>query len=257
MKFFIGLILSVVVLQALALPTSDNLKAPSVEVKPRNEQVDAFREEINRQFARFQTLYDVTNAAMRQYRLLHVDLVSRIYVALMTILGDEIEGVRQMAYDLDDMINARYEELGEMTECLLGVVVARNENSARVGNSIQECAIVANTTLSGLLRDVFYPTFAQIQTEASIVPISVIDILSRGNVLEDEGDILQYMDDRYAVFDLQWLGLVSQMLRWETNRFENEGLFLNSDMEICMADATYEFYLTNSRLEGEVLQCDQ
>lgn len=246
--------------QALALPAFEDPNAPehmpSVEVvKPRNEQVDAFREEIDRQFVRFQNFYDRTNAAMRQYRLLHVALISRIYNALMVVLGDRIEEVRVASYELDDMITARYEELGEINECLLGIITTRNANSASVGSNIQECAVTANTTLSGLLSNVFYPTFAQVQTETSMVPISVIDVLSRGNVLEDEEAIITYLNDRYAVFDLQWLSLVSQMLRWETNRFENEGLFLNDDTNICLLNATWEFLLTNSRLEGEVPYC--
>lgn len=244
----------------MALPAFEDPNAPEhmpsvVAIKPRNDRVDIFREEMDHQFVRYQTFYDRTNAALRQYRLSHVALVSRIYVGLMTALGDRIEEVRQAAYELEDLIDARYEEIGEINECLLGIINVRNENSARVGANIQACAVHANTTLAGLLTEVFYPTFAQIQTEASTVPISVVDILSRGNVLEDQDEIIQYLNDRYTVLDLQWLNLVSQSLRWETNRFENEGLFLTSDTEICMLDATWEYLLTNSRLEGEVGQC--
>lgn len=235
------------------MPTSEDMTAP--EHVPKNEQVDAFRAEVERQFARFQTFYDVTNAAMSQYRLNHVALVSEIYNALMLILGSSIDEVRTAAYELDDIINTRYEEVGFLNECLLDVIQSRNQNSVNVGTNIQGCTIHANTTLTALLTDVFYPTFAQIQRETSVVPISVIDVLSRGNVLEDEDAIIQYLNDRYEVMDLQWLGLVSQMLRWETARFQNEGLFLNDDTLICMANATWEFLLTNSRLEGDALQC--
>lgn len=245
-------------IQALALPTFDeqNAAEQSVEViKPSNDEVDAFRAEIERYFVRFLNFYDRTNASLRAYRLLHVALISRIYNALMVVIGDRIEEVRVASYELDDLITAKYEELGGFNECLLNILNTRNVNSASVGTNIQECTVTANTTLSALLSDVFYPVFAAIQTEASTVPISVIDVLSRGNVLEDETAILQYLEDRYTVLDLQWLSIVSQMLRWESNRFENEGLFLNDDTNICLLNATWQFLLTNSYLEGLVQDC--
>lgn len=220
MKLFVGLILSAFVLQvrlsslewpcktwnsspqALALPAIENPNAPehipeNAEVKPKNEVVDAFREAIDHHFVRYQGFYDRTNAAMRQYRLAHVELVSRIYTELMVIMGDRIEEVRVAAYFLQDMIDAKIEEVG-VTDCVLDVYNQRNENSYRVGLSIQACATYANTTLSGeiiitfnywqnysiialgLLTNIFYPTFAQVQVETSQIPISVIDVLSRG-----------------------------------------------------------------------------
>lgn len=233
------------------MPEDSNLP----EHMPRNEIVDAFREQIDMWFVRYQTFYDRTNAAMRDYRLAHVHLVSRIYNALMVVFGDEIEQVRMMTYDLIDLINARAAELGGLNECLNGIVAQSSVHSQTVGANIQACALRSNTTLSGLLTDTFYPTFAAIQTETSTIPISVIDILSRGNVLEDEEAILQYLEDRYRVIELQWLGGVSQLLRWETNRFENDGLFLVDDMTICMGDATWQFYLNLAFLEGSVGDC--
>lgn len=224
------------------------------EHKPRNEVVDAFREEIDRQFVRYQHFYDVTNADMRRYRLAHVDLISGIYMALMTVMGERIEEVRIAAYELDDLINARIEDVGE-TGCVRDVMDARDANSARVGSGIQQCAITANATLTNLLNESFYPTFALIQTATSTIPISVIDVLARGNVLEDEQAILSYLDDRYTALEMQWRSQVSFLLRWETNRFENDGLFLNDVVERCMFDASWEFLLTNSRLEGDIQEC--
>lgn len=233
------------------MPEDSNLP----EHIPRNEVVDAFREEIDMWFVRYQTFYDRTNAAMRSYRLQHVELVSRIYNALMVVFGDEIEQVRMMTYDLIDMINARAGVVGGMNECLNGIMAQSGVYSQDVGGRIQACALRSNTTLSDLLTNTFYPTFAAIQTETSTIPISVIDILSRGNVLEDEEAILQYLQDRYTVIELQWLGGVSQLLRWETNRFENDGLFLVDEMAICMANATFQFLLNMSFLEGTVQDC--
>lgn len=242
--------------QALAKPTIEESQSVAENVvQPKNEIVDAFRDEINRQFVRYQNFYTLTNAAMSNYRLLHVALVSQVYNALMTIFGDRIEEVRVAAYELNDLIDAKYEQLGQVNTCLSGVMDARNQNSAAVGEKIQACALYANTTLSGLLLNTFYPTFATVQDETSSIPISVIDVLSRGNVLEDEQAIIVYLNERYAVFELQWLGMVSQLLRWETNRFENEGLFLNDQSAICLGDATWEYLLTNSRLEGDVAAC--
>lgn len=234
------------------LPVVEDMSKP--EHKPRNEVVDAFREEIDRQFVRYQHFYDLTNADMRRYRLDHVELISEIYMALMTVMGDRIEEVRIAAYELDDMINARIEEDGE-TPCITDVMQSRDANSVSVGSGIQQCAITANATLTSLLNEAFYPTFAQIQTETSSIPISVIDVLARGNVLEDEQAIIQYLDDRYTAFEMQWRAAVSSLLRWETNRFRNDGLFLNDEVERCMFDVSWDYLLTNSRIEGELLQC--
>lgn len=236
------------------MPAVEEVAVKNV-VKPKNEVVDAFREEIDRQFARYQNFYTQTNAAMSSYRILHVELVSRIYNGLMIVFGDGIEEVRVAAYELNDMIDAKYEELGVINTCLAGIMDARNQNSAAVGATIQGCALYANTTLAGLLTNTFYPTFAIIQDETSSIPISVIDVLSKGNVLEDELAIIEYLNDRFAVYELQWLNMVSQLLRWETNRFENEGLFLADQTAICMADGTWQYLLTNSRLEGEIAAC--
>lgn len=222
--------------------------------RPRNEVVDAFREAINLQFVRYQHFYDLTNADMRNYRLGHVELISTIYMSLMTVMGDRIEEVRIAAYELDDLINARIEDIGE-TGCILNVIADRDTNSANVGSAIQQCAITANTTLTDLLNNVFYPTFAQIQTETSTIPISVIDVLARGNVLEDEQAIITYLEDRFTAFDMQWRNAVSSLLRWETNRFQNDGLFLIDEVERCMFDASWDYLLTNSRLEGDIGQC--
>jgi len=249
MKFVIGLVLSVLVLQALAMPAAEETP------KPRNEIVDAFREEIDRWFVLYQTFYDRTNAAMQTYRLQHVALVSQVYHTFMIAFGDRIEVVRVISAELNQLIDDRRDQLGGVNPCLQGIMDERDANSADVGQRINACALNANTTLSDALLNIFYPTFAQIQFQTSLVPISVIDVLSRGNVLEDEQAIIQYLDDRYHAYEMQWLASVSQLLRWESSRFEIEGLFLADQTSICMDDATWQFILTNSRLEGEVQTC--
>lgn len=200
------------------------------------------------------TLYEQTTLAMNQYRLSHVTLVSEVYNSMMVALGDRIEEVRQAAYELDGLIEDRRAQVGD-NACIQGVVTAHATNSASVGTMIQECVTYGNTTLAGYLVEIFYPTFATIQDQTSVIPLSVIDILSRGNVIEDESEILQYFADRFQAFEMQWLAAVSQLLRWETSRFNTQGLFLADQVTICMGDATWQFLLTNSRLEGEIQAC--
>lgn len=236
--------------KAFAMPAEEKS-----EVQPQNEVVNAFREEIDRYFARYQSRYDEANAAMRRYRLRHVDLVSEVYDGLMKILGDSIDNMRVATYELDDLIVAKRDELGRINVCLQGIINSRNSNSEATGLRIQGCAIRANDTLSANLNNLFYPTFGRIQEEASIIPISVIDVLARGNVLEDEQAILVFLEERYKALEMQWFASVTTLLTWETNRFRNEGYFLKTDMEICLADATSQFFLVNSRLEGEVQDC--
>lgn len=216
--------------------------------------VDAFHEEIDRWFERYWNFYLLTNDAKDQYRLSHVTLISDIYNLMMIALGDRIQEIRVAAYELADMINDRRAQVGD-NACIRGVEAARDANSISVGALINACAVYANTTLSDNLVTTFYPTFAVVQTQTSVIPLSVIDILSRGNVLEDEQEILQYLADRFQAFEMQWMAAVSQVLRWETSRFNTENRFLADQVTICMDDATWQYLLTNSRLEGEIMQC--
>lgn len=81
------------------MPTIENPNSPDhAEAKPKNETVDAFSEAIDHHFVRYQGFYDRTNVAMRKYRLAHVELVSRMYTALMVMMGDIIEEVRVAAF---------------------------------------------------------------------------------------------------------------------------------------------------------------
>lgn len=222
--------------------------------KPTNEIVDAFRDEVNRWFSRYMVLYERTTAALTQYRILHVHLIAVIYDGVVIALGDSIEEVRQSAYGLIQLIADRRAEIGD-NACFQRVVAAAVENSEAVGLNIQQCALYGNTTLSENLISTFYPTFATIQEQTSTIPLSVTDILRRGNILQDEQEILQYLADRYQAYEMQWLGGVSQLLRWESSRFNVEGRFLADETSICMDEATVEYLLTNSRLEGEVQEC--
>lgn len=206
-------------------------------------------------FTRYWTFYEQTTEVMNQYRLLHVRLISEVYNLMMIALGDRIEEVRAAVFELDGLIDDRRAQIGN-TACVQGVVEARDANNARVGANINACATYGNVTMSRYLTQTFYPTFAIIQDQTSIIPISVIDILARGNVLQDEQEILQYMADRYQAFEMQWLAAVSQLLRWESQRFDVEARFLADQTTICMADGTWEFMLTNSRLEGEIQFCE-
>jgi hypothetical protein len=225
------------------------------ELTPQNEVVNAFRDAINEWFSIFLDLYELTTTSMKNYRMRHVELIADIYNGLMKTKGDVIEQIRRAAYYLDDLIDEKREELGRINECLQGIINTRNSNSAAIGTNIQRCALIANQTLSRNLDIIFYPAFAEVQEQASIIPISVIDVLSRGNVLEDEQEVLTFLEKRHNALTLQWIYSVSTILTWETNRFRNEGLFLQSDMDICMNEAAWEYLLLNYRLESEIQDC--
>lgn len=246
------------------MPAFENQNAPEhipneehgLEHIPKSEIVDAFRTNIEIWFVRYQNFYDRSNAAMRSYRFAHVDLITSIYNNLMTVFGEDIEAIRQSAYELMDLIETRTTDLGGTPNACLEEVITEHAASSRsVGSAVQVCAIYSNVTLANLLRNVFYPTFADIQTTISTVPVAVIDVLSRGNVLQDEEAIIEFLAARYEVIELQWLGAVSQLLRWETNRFEVDGSFLVDEMTQCMTTSILTFITTNARLEGVVRGC--
>ena len=108
--------------------------------------------------------------------------------------------------------------------------------------------------MSGLLTNTFYPTFVDIKDNLASVPLAVVDALSRGNVLQDEQAIIEYLRKNYEVIQ-QWLSAVSQLSRWESSRFEVDGLFLVDQTVICLSDALIEFIIDMARLQGQVRAC--
>jgi hypothetical protein len=237
------------------MPAVDIEKTPEEIPAPRNEIVEKFREDIELWFVRFQLFYDAKNAQTRNYRLAHVDLITDIYNNLMEIFGDDIEGIRQLAYELNDLVDAQVESVGSVNECIQEVMDGREANSARVGATIQQCANMANQTLSSRLSSTFYPAHASIQRQISTIPLAVIDVLSRGNVLQDEGEMIQFLSDLYEVKDMQWEGAVSQLLRWESNRWTVDGEFMVDEMRVCVAAALTDFIVATAPLEIQIRTC--
>lgn len=243
------------------MPTFEEiLSSPEVALEEQlpfqdSEIVQQFRRDIEYWFIRYQNLYDRSNAAMRNYRFAHVHLVTRIYNTLLTVYGDNVQVLRDSAWELVDLIAERRATLGQDNACLNGVEAERAANSQQIGSTIQSCALYANTTMSRLMLNNFYPAFASIQNTISGVNVIVVDALSRGNVLQDEVAIIEYLRSGYGVAEFQWLSAVSQLLRWETNRFEVDGLFLADEMRICLAAPVVQYLQTNTRLHAETLSC--
>lgn len=170
-------------------------------------------------------------------------------------MGDDIEAVRQLTYEYVELVQERAAELGPDNECLTGVATEHGEISLAISAHIRTCAVYANTTLSGLLENTFYPTFANIKDILATVPVATIDVLSRGNVLQDETAIIEYLRARYEIIEFQWLGAVSQLLRWESNRYQVDGLFLVDETVLCLANALIEFIIDMARLQTEIRAC--
>jgi hypothetical protein len=174
---------------------------------------------------------------MRNYRMAHVELVSRITQDLMREFGIAIEVVRQHSF----------KHVKESDECRMASQ-EREINSRNANLAIQACADRTNNTLSTQLNTVFYPTFASIQASVSAVPLFVSDALSRGNVFEDDLEIVEYLESQYSVIRLQWLGAVSQLFRWESNRVNVEGDFYIEEMQDCLGAAVVTFLKEDARI---------
>lgn len=244
--------------QSLALPTDAEYQAvehvPFVAndkiVTPLNEVVDEFRRNIEIWFVRYQNFYDRANAAMRGYRLAHVTLVTSVYNELVTVFGEDIGAIRHSA----DSFRRSVENAGD-NACVQDIVARQATLSEQTGYTFQGCAIFANQTLSTRLLNMFYPAFMDIQGAISSVPVAVIDALARGNVFQDEEEIIEYLEGNYRAKEFQWMTAVSQLLRWETNRFEVDGFFLVDEMRICLADHVIDYVMQVTRLEQELLEC--
>lgn len=222
---------------------------------PRNEVVDRFRADIEYWFVRFQNFYDRSNAAMRNYRLAHVDLVTDMFNRMNVVIGDDLEAIGSSTRELSEILQRRQGELPEGNACISGVISSHDDSIAQVSSNVQTCAIYANQTMERLLRNTFYLEFAAIQNTISTAPNSVIDVLSRGNALQDEEAIIEFLRARYEVMDIQWIGAVSQLLRWESNRFTVESLFLIDQVTLCLAESVLTFIRSNSDHETQALAC--
>jgi len=255
-------VLSLAAVQAIALPAHENPIAPKHvlseaslrKIQAANEVIDTFRSDIELYFVRFQNFYDRTNAQMRDYRISHVHLITRVYNEVLRVFGESIEAHVEVANELTIEINEQV-EAGGMTDCLQGVIDGQEDAAILVGAMYQACAASANVTFSDMLRDTFYPTFSTIQASTSTLPNSIIDVLSRGNVLQDERSIIEYLRLRYEVVNLQWTTAVSQLLTWETNRFTNEGLFKGDETLNCLADTLMQLILNYAQLHMRAREC--
>lgn len=246
------------IIQNLALPMDGEYQAvehvPFVRSeniqKPLNEVVENFREQIEIWFVRYQNFYDRSHATMRSYRLAHVALVTSVYNELVTVFGEDIGAIRHSADSFRRSVDS-----SDGNACVDDIVERQEAISTQTGFTFQGCAIFANTTLSTRLLNMFYPAFMNIQTTMSSVPVAVIDALARGNVFQDEEEILEYLEGNYRAKEFQWMTAVSQLLRWETNRFEVDGLFLVDEMRICLAEHVLEYVMQVTALEQELLGC--
>lgn len=243
------------------MPEDSNLpefmpEDPSLpEHKPHNEVVEQFRADINYWFIRFQNFYDRNNAALRTYRLAHVELITSVYNRLNQILGDDIQSIGELGAEIEGLIDSRAEELGGVNDCLTEIRTTHAENVNRMSASLRQCAANANATMENNLRTIFYDEFAGIQDAVSTVPNAVIDVLSRGNVLEDEQAIIEYLRARYEAFDLGWIGGVSSLLGWESSRFQNEALFAVDDAMFCLADLLMQHIIATAPLYTRARNC--
>jgi hypothetical protein len=74
-------------------------------------------------------------------------------------------------------------------------------------------------------------------------------------VLQDESQIVEFLSNNYRAKQMQWASAVSQLLRWETNRFETDGMFLVDEMRVCLADQTLDYVVRTTALEARAIAC--
>lgn len=180
-----------------------------VAVSGQSDPVAEFRTAIDYRFSRLQAFYDATNNAMNIYRYAHVESIHVNYQGIMNEFGRAIEHVRSRGgatpYNANLIINA--------------------------------CARRANETLQRALTVNFYPTFSEVQMETSKIPLLTLNALTRGNVFDNNQEIITYLLSQYDVKVMQWLGTVSQLFRWEKTRVDVYGRFYIDEMNLCLGDA--------------------
>lgn len=217
---------------------------------------EEFEEEILYRFQRFQAFYDNMNFQMRTYRLSHVNLVTSIFDRIIEVFGAELDIIRRASVELDEVIEQRISDLGGINDCMRNVMNQRDEISVTVTREVQECSTRANRTMQAQLRDVFYPTFADLQAQTMNVNLMVMDALSRGNVMDDEDEIIQYLESQYHFFTNQWPQAATQLLRWEQSRFRVESEFEIDETRECLMAPTTVYMRRAASLEYESAMCN-
>jgi hypothetical protein len=236
MKLLIGIILSVLCIQVYA----------------ESNTVAEFRAKIDDKFTRFSAFYDATNNAMTNYRLAHVNEIVEIYYEIMKIFGYDIEYIRESRAYVNTVISDVLQLLGGQPNACLNSVLSRLlANSQTLGREKNNCAQRANRTMTYAINDIYYPTFRSIQDATSEIPLLTLEALARGNVFDDNDDIIDYLQSQYDVLVMQWLGTVSQLFRWETTRFDVEGNFYVEEMVDCATEAIYYYSNANTVLMFE------
>ena len=195
------------------------------------------------------------NFQMREYRLRYVDAVTEIYNEMMELFGGHLDFVRRASVELDEALQLRETELGGVTECLQGVINRRDQLSEDITRDVRVCSLRANNTMQAQLRNVFYPTFADIQSQVLFINLIVMDALSRGNVMDDKDEIIDYLAGQYDIFRNQWPAAVTQLLRWEKTRFQVEGQFLMEEMDMCLRNPVLEYMRQAASLEYQAHTC--
>jgi hypothetical protein len=206
-------------------------------------------------FSSFQRFYDRMNGDMRQYRLDHVNLVTSVFNQMMETFGDHLDFVRRASVELDEALELRENELGGVTECLQGVINRRDRLSEDITSTVHACSLRANRTMQAQLRDVFYPTFADIQSDVLFINLIVMDSLSRGNVMDEEDEIIDYLAGMYEVYTNQWPSAMKHLVKWEGARFRVEGDFYVEEMDMCLRNPVLEYMRQAASLEYEAHMC--
>lgn len=140
---------------------------------------------------------------------------------------------------VSNMFNNYHELMSEFATSIEALRL-RSGEQPEGNNAINACAQRANATLTDAITRYFYPTFRAVQTETSTIPLLTLSALSRGNVFEENQDILDYLESQYNVLVAKWLNTVSQLFRWDKNRVDITGRFYVEEMNKCLCELIAE-----------------
>lgn len=184
-----------------------------------------------------------------------MDLTTSIYNRMIQMYGSELDLIRRASVELDEAIEQRIADLGGPNDCIRDAITERNRISETVTRELRVCSIRANQTMESQIQNVFYPIFADIQGQAFDVEVIVMDALSRGNVMVEEQEILDYLLSQYEFYTNLWPKTINQLLQWDQTRFRVEGEFLIEQTVLCVSPPTTRYITSAAILEYRVEMC--
>lgn len=214
-----------------------------------------FTEALNDFYLKFMILHFRHNEDIASFRLNYVAVVREYYQSLIELFATDIDVVNRESELFNRVYNQAIVELGGENECLVDVQSQFKRSLRLINSLIRVCSNYASYTMSGLMKDTFYPLIGGIQNLVSMLPITMMDGLARSNPLQNPTQVIKFLQSSYDLSDLSWSKSVMLQITWETRRFLTRVDFLLDQSILCVEEDLVDFIFETVNFLMGLRQC--